>query len=245
MTSQHAWQLFVISVLLCGCFQTMAQDINTIPLKANWIWRDCPQVRPYNDTIIAKKQVELPAAENAVIRISADTEYRLFVNDQWVNDGPCRSWPDHYQYDVIDATVILEGPEKNEIRVIAKFFGTGTFHQVPQEPGLLVQLDALDAAGKTITVITDDSWEIAKAEAWMSNTPKLSCQMGPYEICDARRWAGVTFHPAVVRYGTQEGPWQGADAARRGAADQKALCVQGFSRERPSWIKPGGAMSSI
>ncbi len=208
MTNQFTWCLFVVGVLLLSGVQAMAQDINNIPVKANWIWRDCPQVRPYNDTIIARKPFELPAVEKAMIRITADTEYRLFVNDQWVNDGPCRSWPNHFQYDEIDAKPYLKAGE-NEIRVIAKFFGTGTFHQVPQEPGLLVQMDALDAAGKTITIITDDSWEVAKAEAWLSNTPKLSVQMGPYEIYDARREAGVAFHPAVVRYGTHEGPWQG------------------------------------
>lgn len=199
--------LFVLGVLLCSCFQARAQASNDIPLKANWIWRDCSQLRPYNDTIIAKKAFELPALEKAVIRISADTEYRLFVNGQWVNDGPCRSWPDHYQYDEIDATPHLRAG-KNEIRVIVKFFGTGTFHQVPEEPGLLVQLDTLDAAGKTSTVISDGSWQVAKAEAWMSNTPKLSCQMGPYEIYDARRETNVVFEQAVVRYGTNEGPWK-------------------------------------
>ena len=197
-----------MSTLLCGYLPAAAQGLSDTALEANWIWRDCPETRPYNDTIIARKHFELPAVEKAVIRISADTEYRLFVNDQWANDGPCRSWPNHYQYDEIDTKPYLK-TGKNEIRVIAKFFGTGTFHQVPQEPGLLVQLDALDADGKTRTIITDDSWEVAKAEGWMSNTPKLSCQMGPYEIYDARRETGLAFHPAVVRYATNEGPWQG------------------------------------
>ncbi|MCP4165263.1 MAG: hypothetical protein GY759_05130, partial [Chloroflexi bacterium] len=207
MKNVSAGCLFVMGVLLCSCFQAMARGSNDIPLKANWIWRNCSQVRPYNDTIIARKAFELPAIEKAAIRISVDTEYRLFVNDQWVNDGPCRSWPNHYQYDEIDVTPYVKAG-KNEIRVIAKFFGTGTFHQVPQEPGLLVQLDAMGADGKISTIISDSSWQVAKAEAWMSNTPKLSCQMGPYEIYDARRETKGAFEQAVVRYGTTEGPWK-------------------------------------
>src|SRR5690606_27409200 len=137
------------------------------------------------DTIIARKVVELPQVTSAELRITADTIYRLFVNGTWVTDGPARSWPDHYQYDVIDVTSLLK-QGKNEIRVIANYFGVGTFHQIPQQAGLLVQLDATAKDGGAVRVLSDESWEVATANAWVPDTVKRCIQMGPSEIYDAR-----------------------------------------------------------
>jgi hypothetical protein len=178
-----------------------------LPLKAGWIWRSCRQGRPYNDTILARKRFNLATVETAIIRITADSDYRLFINDRWVNDGPCRCWPDHHQYDVIDAKPYLKAGE-NEISVVARFYGIGTYHRSPQEPGLLVQLDARETGGTVVTCVTDASWEVTRAEGWIPNTPKQSVQVGPYEIYDARK-ANLPFEPAVVRHATHEGPWRG------------------------------------
>ena len=49
------------------------------------------------------------------------------VNGTWVNDGPSRCWPEHFQYDVIDATPYVRDGA-NEIVVIARYYGVGDFH---------------------------------------------------------------------------------------------------------------------
>ena len=54
------------------------------------------------------------------------------INGQWVNDGPCRSWPDHFQYDVLDVGSCLN-PGQNEILVLARYYGVGDFHRIPQQ----------------------------------------------------------------------------------------------------------------
>jgi alpha-L-rhamnosidase len=105
-------------------------------LKAKWIWKKQSNYKLYNRTIIARKYFQLGKIRYGKIRITADSYYRLFINGQWVNDGPCRSWPEHFQYDEIDVTPQLR-QGTNEIRVIARYFGCGTFHQVPQQAGLL------------------------------------------------------------------------------------------------------------
>jgi hypothetical protein len=64
----------------------------------------------------------LGAAFQASIKITADSFCRLYINGKWVNDGPCRSWPEHYQYDEIDvAPYIISG--SNEIKVVARYYG--------------------------------------------------------------------------------------------------------------------------
>jgi len=175
---------------------------------ASWIWRNGTIGSSYNDTIEARKTFDATQFASGRIRITADSFYRLFINGVWVGDGPSRSWPEHYQYDVIDVTKYMKGG-KNEIRVIAKFFGIGTFHQLPQAAGLLAQLDLMDVAGKVVqTVGTDASWETRDAREWVQFAPKQCVQMGPYEIYDARVAGDGAFSAAAVLHKANEGPWR-------------------------------------
>src|SRR5690606_35702520 len=96
----------------------------------------------------------------------------------------------------------------NEIRVIARHYGVGDFHRIPQQAGLLAQLDMVDRDGAESTVITDGSWEIAPATAWISSTPKVSIQMAPMEIYDARLEGDLEFAKAAVLFDADRGPWE-------------------------------------
>ena len=204
---RKAFLALLLSLMAVYMFTEKAMAMNTEPeWKASWIWAQRDSYTGYNDTIEARKVLELPKASSVLLRITADTRYRLYVNDTWVNDGPSRSWPDHYQYDVIDvSSYVREG--ENTIRIIAKFFGIGTFHQIPQEAGLLAQLEVRDDTGKVMIFGTDGTWEVRDAHAWLRNTPKQSVQMGPFEIYDARL-SNTAFSPAVVRYPATAGPWK-------------------------------------
>ena len=181
--------------------------METAPWSASWIWTAAGAAPAYNETIEARKSFTLPELDAASLRITADTTYRLYVNGQWAGDGPGRSWPKHYQYDVLDILPLLRAGE-NEIRVVAKFFGIGTFHQLPQEPGLLAQLDARAKDGAAVTVASDATWEVRPAAGWTQYAPKQSVQMGLYEIYDARRAGTGDFVPATVHHAATEGPWQ-------------------------------------
>ncbi len=179
-------------------------------LTASWIWKARDKYDGYNDTIEARKTFDAPEAASAMLRITADTFYRVAVNGEWVNDGPGRSWPEHYQYDIIDVTPQMK-PGRNEITVIAKFFGIGTFHQIPMEAGLLAQLDVTPkGGGAPLRVATGADWEVRDASGWAKWAPKQSVQMGPFELFDARRAprGDDGFEPAVVRHATTAGPWK-------------------------------------
>ena len=176
-------------------------------LKASWIWRKQADYRKYNDTIIARRDFTLKNFRAATVWITADSFYRLFVNGEWVSDGPCRSWPEHFQYDVLDITPYLR-PGRNEVRVIARYFGIGTFHQVPKQAGLLVQID-IQSGSRRQTIVSDRKWQAASAAAWVSETPKTSPQMGPCEMYDSRREDKLKFAPAEILYPAGKGPWQG------------------------------------
>ncbi len=176
-------------------------------IKADWIWRRL-EGAAYNDIIIAEKEFELKTGmADAMIRISADSFYRLFVNGKWVNDGPCRGWPEHYYYDQIDITDYLR-PGANQIRIIACHYGIGHFHGVPRQPGLLAQINIEYTDGTLASVITDPGWQVAPAEGWSRNTPKISCQMAPAEYYDARLEQALKFEDAQVVSKTKDGPWK-------------------------------------
>ena len=167
--------------------------------EAKWIWLKGADVHAYNQTVVARKEFRLTKPQQATLRITADSFYRLFINGHWVNDGPGRSWPEHFQYDVIDATpYLVDGA--NEIRVIARYYGVGDFHRVPKQAGLLAQLDVTSADGKTTTLLTDASWEVAALPALIANTPKVSIQMEPCELYDARLADQLSFKRAAVLF---------------------------------------------
>ncbi len=176
-------------------------------LTAKWIWAEREDYSRYNDFVIARKTFFLTAAAEARVMVTADTRYRLYINGEWVSDGPCRSWPGHYQYDVLDVTPYVR-PGENEVRVIANYFGTGTFHQVPQQAGLLFQLDVTGTDGARTMVASDGSWEVADLTTWSSNVPKKCVQMGPFELYDARQEGELRFAPAVELFKAGAGPWQ-------------------------------------
>ncbi len=117
--------------------------------QGKWIWAAGQGPQPVNQTIWARKRFELPEIKNARLLITADSQYRVFINGQWVEDGPARAWPEHYQYDVIEATELLK-PGENVIAVMARYYGQSNFHQVPQEAGLLAQLEVETASGQAV-----------------------------------------------------------------------------------------------
>lgn len=196
--------------------------------QASWIWRKGDPGSIYNDTIEARKTFEAAGYASASIRITADSFYRLYINGQWVGDGPARSWPNHFQYDVIDVTPYVK-TGSNEIRVIAKFFGVGTFHQLPAQAGLLAQLELKDAAGKAVCSIgTDASWETRNAAEWTQFAPKQSVQMGPYEIYDARLEGAGAFTPATEVSAANEGAWKDLNPRDCPLLTRKPVPVKSF-----------------
>ncbi len=174
---------------------------------AFWIWHRQDSYTLYHQVILARKAFRLGSAPGATssgsLKIAVDGAYRLFVNGEWVADGPGRSWPEHFQYDEIDVTPYLAAG-RNELAVIARHWQVGDFHNRPQQAGLLVQLDI----GKR-RIVSDSTWETVWLKAWVANTPKVSIQMEPQELYDAHLEDGQEYSPAVELYPAAGGPWSG------------------------------------
>lgn len=162
-----------------------------IKWSAKWIWCAQNDVHDYNQTVLFKKEFELQKTGAASLRITADSGYRVSINGKWVHDGPGRAYPDHFQFDTHEVGSFLK-KGKNRIEVIVRYFGIGTFHQLPLQAGLLAQLDTVDC-----TVATDETWRASPSYAWQQWVPKISIQMEPVEEYDARLGNVFDWQPAV------------------------------------------------
>jgi len=121
--------------------------------KPDWIWAQTSQPISYNQTIIASKSISLDSVRRAFIDITADSYYRLYINGKWIGDGPPKCWPEHYLYDRYDISRYLHKCP-NIIKILARFYGTGTFHRIPQMPGLMALLE-IQTADKKLFIKTD------------------------------------------------------------------------------------------
>ena len=88
-STRNLWPILLASMSVLPAWRPLAAA-GPHGLSAKWIWREQPDYNVYNQTIVARKSfsLSLDQAQRAVLRITADSFYRLYVNDQWVNDGP-------------------------------------------------------------------------------------------------------------------------------------------------------------
>lgn len=145
-----------------------------------------------------RRRFTLSQRSLAKVYLAADARYRLWVNGQWLSDGPARSYPDHAYYDCI--SVELSAGE-NVILVELLHFGVDTFQYVQGEGGLCCAITLSDDA--TPCILTDQYWESRRATAWVQRTPRISCQQGFEEhynaLVEPNDWGSVAIALAANR----------------------------------------------
>jgi len=170
---------------------------------ARWIWCDALDSFGYNQAACFRKSFQAPAStKKAFLHITADSRYRVSINGRWINDGPGKAYPEHWLLDSYDIAEFLK-PGTNRVDVVVRHYGVGTFHQIPQQAGLLALLE-LD---KT-RMGTDSSWLAAPFAPLRRWTPKVSPQMEPVEEFDARLDRTPAWKPAVELFHAKDGPWK-------------------------------------
>jgi alpha-L-rhamnosidase len=93
--------------------------------SARWIWiskfRDEGTVAP-GKFVLFRKTFSLPRGnrrDQFIIHVSADSRYRLFVNEQSVSFGPCKSYPERWYFETVDiAPFLVEGRNVVSARVL-------------------------------------------------------------------------------------------------------------------------------
>lgn len=199
--------------------------------RAEWIWRQRPPLEArglaatfgpgrspaeeQNRFVYFRKRFDLLAdPEKAVLHISADGRYQLFVNGAFIGRGPARCDPAFQYYDSYDIASSLR-TGANVIAVLGHSYGRDmAWYQLPRHEaaqrfgcgGIFVQAD-LQSGGQFIPIDSDESWKYLESAAWQRETSAGA--VGFVEVYDARlaplAWQAIDFddsawaHPALLR----------------------------------------------
>ena len=159
--------------------------------RARWIW---PEAYMYLHNHFAQFRRDLQLrfpGKRALLHITADKSYKLFVNGQYVCRGPARGYQSHWPFDTVDIRPYLK-PGHNWISVEAYNPGISTFQYLHlTRAGLLCAPEGkeLEAAWKAGG---EDGWQFRRSPAHATQTARLSLQTDFQEHVDFakddRRW---------------------------------------------------------
>jgi len=157
--------------------KTMALIPNdTLEWQAEWIWLPEMRRKP-NFYFYARKTFVLrDSCDQALLHISAYTDYMLYINGAFVSRGPSPSNGKVMTYDTHDIAKYLR-VGNNVIAVLAHNYAVGV-HWNPAGPGgLIVQAEIRTAKG-TLNLATDETWKVKTAECFDACSPRMmfSCR---------------------------------------------------------------------
>jgi hypothetical protein len=173
----------------------------------------------------------------AVLRISADSRYRLWVNGSFIGRGPERSWPASMALD--EHLLLTLRPGMNRIAVQVYSPGHSHFAYVHRgASGLIAWLEV----DHKVVLTTGQHWKVQRDRSWSDRVRRVSIYgagvedqdlglTGPWQEADATDWAAAR----VVQ--SAEGPiWQSLRprATAQPVEEEKAL-------ETPWQVRTGPA----
>ncbi len=179
-------------------FRRGAKKHNDKPVDnspGNWIWVADPEP-VVNSYIRARKKFSLSGAPKAVsLKISANSLYKLYVNGQYVGKGPVRSGGGQCYFDTFDITELLHKGD-NVIAVLAHHIGEDTFAAPAGRPGLICKVE-VELADETLSIATDESWKVQRAEEWVGDGARMNHRLGFQENYNAAlvdtAWGEIKF----------------------------------------------------
>lgn len=105
--------------------------------KAKAVWTKQTEINQY---IQARQYFETEICENAAIQISADTDYVLHINGEFVGCGGWRTFPPKRAYDEYEITNLLKNG-KNEVFVTAYYQNKSSSTYCHGEPGVAFAIE--------------------------------------------------------------------------------------------------------
>ena len=157
--------------------------MNGVFTKSRWVWLERSCVNQYADFV----QEFTWQGGDVLFRISADTNYALYINGQYVYSG---QYPDYPQYKIYDTfsvgTLCRRGVNRLAVRCSYTGEDTSTYYCAPA--GLLFEVvcggKVLAASGKETLARQDLAYRSGRAE-------KISPQLGfgyRYDSCAEDDW---------------------------------------------------------
>jgi len=108
-----------------------------------------------NRHILFRKKFHLTYTKNAMLKITADDYYKLYINGQFVTQGPAAGYPNAYYYNELDVSKYLQKGE-NTFAVHTYYQGLINRVWVSGDQKQCLYFD-LSIAGQTV-LTSDESW---------------------------------------------------------------------------------------
>lgn len=128
--------------------------------RSSWIWAE--GAGEETDVVLFRRAFDVPAGGRLMLRVSADSRYRLYVNGEWVSFGPAKGDRYTHYYDVVEVTGPVLRPGRNVVAAEVIHYGTGSGPlSVWRSPrgAFLLEGDVLDEQDRIAAVVdTDASW---------------------------------------------------------------------------------------
>lgn len=125
--------------------------------------------------------VDLAAAPaSAVLHLSADSRYRLWVNGVFIGRGPERSWPSSMAVDAQDVAACLRAG-RNQIAVQVYCPGYSHFAYVHRAACGLIGWLEVDGQ---VVMTSDMGWRVRRDASWQAQVPRVSIYGTGVELRD-------------------------------------------------------------
>jgi alpha-L-rhamnosidase len=138
--------------------------------KAQWIWLS---KKEESHMMLSRKSFLLDALpQKATLKITATSQYKLYINGQYLIQGPARSAPHHQSFDQLEITRLLKKGINNIAVKVHYQDGQQSYH-FQSRAGLLAQLN-LSFGTYELSLSTDKSWKVKADPTWDNNAPVIN-----------------------------------------------------------------------
>lgn len=176
--------------------------------KAKWVW--CANAKDRNTFVYFRKEFMVSDSSRLTVFITADTRYRLYINDTYVRTGPVLSQPYNVYYDEQDITQWIK-KGNNSLAIEVYYAG----HVEDTQGGLLLEIIN---EKEEVIVQSDESFKTKYADSWEQKTYFQHINWyAPYQEIYDRRLEPVDWK----KVGFDDGDWENAKiiTGRDGLAD--------------------------
>lgn len=174
-----------------------------------WIWMaDSEDTR--NCYMYARRAFDLSSTpDHAVLKTSADSKYKLYINGNYVGKGPVRSGGGYCYFDTYDITQFLT-KGKNVIAFLIHSFGEDTYSYILKRPALICKAE-IETGEEKLVITTDETWKVLRAPDWTNLGDRLSHRLGFQEVYDSSKCLGQWNMPKFNEKGWADAVVVGAE----------------------------------
>lgn len=164
--------------------------------ESRWVWAD---VQANDQYLKLKKDLYYPGkfAKQAKVKITAKSRYRLYLNGQFVGEGPGPIDEKRFYFDQYDISPYIRRG-RNQIEILAYNYNHETHFQKQVIGGVLAQF-SYKIAGLNLTLPTNRTWMVSDVTGWQK-VDLEKAKVKPHEINSGLYREVFDFSPKVSKF---------------------------------------------